>query len=217
MYTAFQHCSGDSRHLTSFPTRRSSDLEHNRDRGRQIELARCGRIHAPILREPVVAHQQLCVVVLEKVQSAVTTTTPGFAAKDRKSTRLNSSHVEISYAVFCLKKKTRSPIARPTSSLLARRYSSFDTRPEPMKRETLLEAASLTTAKRLFITKRAALLMPCCCVPSKRRKTRRKFRFCRTSDNNTIAWKQATDWVESQRIPRPVFTGRRGRSCMSNS
>src|SRR5204863_9437374 len=27
--------------------------------------------------------------------------------KDRKSTRLNSSHVEISYAVFCLKKKKR--------------------------------------------------------------------------------------------------------------
>src|SRR5690349_23423817 len=26
---------------------------------------------------------------------------------DRKSTRLNSSHVEISYAVFCLKKKKR--------------------------------------------------------------------------------------------------------------
>src|SRR5690606_41590464 len=26
-------------------------------------------------------------------------------AKDRKSTRLNSSHVKISYAVFCLKKK----------------------------------------------------------------------------------------------------------------
>src|SRR3989442_8241120 len=28
------------------------------------------------------------------------------ANKDRKSTRLNSSHVRISYAVFCLKKKT---------------------------------------------------------------------------------------------------------------
>src|SRR5690349_22853349 len=27
---------------------------------------------------------------------------------DRKSTRLNSSHVEISYAVFCLKKKTKN-------------------------------------------------------------------------------------------------------------
>src|SRR5690606_41751970 len=29
------------------------------------------------------------------------------AAEDRKSTRLNSSHVKISYAVFCLKKKNR--------------------------------------------------------------------------------------------------------------
>src|SRR5690349_23223809 len=28
--------------------------------------------------------------------------------EDRKSTRLNSSHVEISYAVFCLKKKTNN-------------------------------------------------------------------------------------------------------------
>src|SRR5690606_41931518 len=30
---------------------------------------------------------------------------PNGAGKDRKSTRLNSSHVKISYAVFCLKKK----------------------------------------------------------------------------------------------------------------
>src|SRR5438874_6278648 len=29
--------------------------------------------------------------------------------RDRKSTRLNSSHVEISYAVFCLKQKTGIP------------------------------------------------------------------------------------------------------------
>src|SRR5690349_23088616 len=36
---------------------------------------------------------------------------------DRKSTRLNSSHVEISYAVFCLKKKTKH---------ITRNYS-FDT------------------------------------------------------------------------------------------
>src|SRR5439155_6914519 len=32
---------------------------------------------------------------------------------DRKSTRLNSSHVAISYAVFCLKKKKRSITRRP--------------------------------------------------------------------------------------------------------
>src|SRR5690349_23375287 len=31
----------------------------------------------------------------------------GHGAADRKSTRLNSSHVEISYAVFCLKKKKK--------------------------------------------------------------------------------------------------------------
>src|SRR5690349_23607922 len=30
------------------------------------------------------------------------------AKEDRKSTRLNSSHVEISYAVFCLKKKKKN-------------------------------------------------------------------------------------------------------------
>src|SRR3712207_8359883 len=30
----------------------------------------------------------------------------GYAREDRKSTRLNSSHANISYAVFCLKKKT---------------------------------------------------------------------------------------------------------------
>src|SRR5690606_41886633 len=30
-----------------------------------------------------------------------------YASTDRKSTRLNSSHVKISYAVFCLKKKKR--------------------------------------------------------------------------------------------------------------
>src|SRR2546426_8775830 len=31
----------------------------------------------------------------------------GIAAADRKSTRLNSSHLVISYAVFCLKKKKK--------------------------------------------------------------------------------------------------------------
>src|SRR5690606_39390715 len=31
-----------------------------------------------------------------------------YGKKDRKSTRLNSSHVKISYAVFCLKKKTKT-------------------------------------------------------------------------------------------------------------
>src|SRR5438874_8883518 len=40
---------------------------------------------------------------------------------DRKSTRLNSSHVEISYAVFCLKKKKSTPRRRWTSRRRRRR------------------------------------------------------------------------------------------------
>src|SRR2546430_13544746 len=41
--------------------------------------------------------------------------------QDRKSTRLNSSHSQISYAVFCLKKKTsRRPARGETSELVVR-------------------------------------------------------------------------------------------------
>src|SRR5437870_12677453 len=36
------------------------------------------------------------------------------APRDRKSTRLNSSHVAISYAVFCLKKKKQRPSHSPS-------------------------------------------------------------------------------------------------------
>src|SRR5207253_5802543 len=43
-----------------------------------------------------------------------TATTP--YQKDRKSTRLNSSHVAISYAVFCLKKKTSLLILAPITT-----------------------------------------------------------------------------------------------------
>src|SRR5256885_12666248 len=38
--------------------------------------------------------------------------------EDRKSTRLNSSHLVISYAVFCLKKKNAQPAARSSPSTL---------------------------------------------------------------------------------------------------
>src|SRR5437762_9651763 len=53
--------------------------------------------------------------------------TSSAAQKDRKSTRLNSSHRCISYAVFCLKKKTKKkcttdqcPIWRETSTMKSR-------------------------------------------------------------------------------------------------
>src|SRR5690606_39293048 len=41
----------------------------------------------------------------ENAQGTILTSCPHLLI-DRKSTRLNSSHVKISYAVFCLKKKT---------------------------------------------------------------------------------------------------------------
>src|SRR5690606_8645792 len=55
------------------------------------------------------ALQRLAVVVGSGLQQLV--------ERDRKSTRLNSSHVKISYAVFCLKKKTNSHYVRLNSIL----------------------------------------------------------------------------------------------------
>src|SRR5690554_7170975 len=41
------------------------------------------------------------------LSGSVLSVTAAYRGQDRKSTRLNSSHVRISYAVFCLKKKTK--------------------------------------------------------------------------------------------------------------
>src|SRR2546426_1638354 len=46
-------------------------------------------------------HQKLCWISLQRGRAHVSAA----PLKDRKSTRLNSSHLVISYAVFCLKKK----------------------------------------------------------------------------------------------------------------
>src|SRR2546430_9725220 len=43
----------------------------------------------------------------------------GWNQGDRKSTRLNSSHSQISYAVFCLKKKKKTSISTPHTRLCA--------------------------------------------------------------------------------------------------
>src|SRR5438874_889702 len=84
LFVFFFFCrSGDHRDLHSFPTRRSSDLSS----------ARVTR-DLPPEREPRTEHG-----------SRLARLSPDEPIRDRKSTRLNSSHVEISYAVFCLKKK----------------------------------------------------------------------------------------------------------------
>src|SRR2546428_8262589 len=43
--------------------------------------------------------------------------TPNDGLRDRKSTRLNSSHDQISYAVFCLKKKKKNPSIHSVSNV----------------------------------------------------------------------------------------------------
>src|SRR5256885_6365867 len=53
---------------------------------------------------------------------------PGMITIDRKSTRLNSSHLVISYAVFCLKKKTaasRSRLLSTISLVVPRKYDCW--------------------------------------------------------------------------------------------
>src|SRR2546430_5600907 len=47
-------------------------------------------------------------------------------AQDRKSTRLNSSHSQISYAVFCLKKKKKAPATRTCARCIT--HSRFTAR-----------------------------------------------------------------------------------------
>src|SRR2546422_2050918 len=53
---------------------------------------------------------------------AVETRPPARAGQDRKSTRLNSSHGYISYAVFCLKKKKQNVSPQPSVCCSNRSY-----------------------------------------------------------------------------------------------
>src|SRR5690606_41184694 len=97
---------GPPRALPSFPTRRSSDLLVVLvDRGKQVEEAALhGADEVPLLplRDGPVG------ALRAGPEDVGHRPVPhgGLTDVDRKSTRLNSSHVKISYAVFCLKKKT---------------------------------------------------------------------------------------------------------------
>src|SRR5690606_41376756 len=90
----------DRLYLQSFPTRRSSDLVHD-----STGLAEDGRTAArTALRFGDPAGVLLLPLPRQGRGRHGRRRHPGL---DRKSTRLNSSHVKISYAVFCLKKKKR--------------------------------------------------------------------------------------------------------------
>src|SRR5690606_40284656 len=106
--TLFDHSCADHRDLHSFPTRRSSDLA-------KMALAMLSamsvaelKMHveqeseSALTRIPGIGKktaQRLLIELKDKLKNIEVD------SRDRKSTRLNSSHVKISYAVFCLKKK----------------------------------------------------------------------------------------------------------------
>src|SRR2546430_4836868 len=67
-------------------------------------------------------------VPANQVESRIQPRSDVTITQDRKSTRLNSSHSQISYAVFCLKKKKYSTSRRLFSK--SRRYSQFHPTPQ---------------------------------------------------------------------------------------
>src|SRR5439155_19751940 len=89
----FFQCYVDHRDLHSFPTRRSSDLP--------------ALLHpSDFYSEAYRVIYQAMLELFERGRSSVAKCPASvLRLRDRKSTRLNSSHVAISYAVFCLKKK----------------------------------------------------------------------------------------------------------------
>src|SRR5205807_10482247 len=95
----FFHCSAAHRDLHSFPTRRSSDLFDARIAHPDGELRVAYENDRLTIDTPVPAE----LVWKGKTKKIK----PGKHEIDRKSTRLNSSHLVISYAVFCLKKKKK--------------------------------------------------------------------------------------------------------------
>src|SRR5207245_10533667 len=87
----FSNCSSAHPDLHSFPTRRSSDLTRAAARRELFDYL-----------EPFYNGRRR--------HSALGYLSPRAFEQDRKSTRLNSSHGSISYAVFCLKKKNQTNI-----------------------------------------------------------------------------------------------------------
>src|SRR5207253_11260567 len=101
------YCSGRYRDLHSFPTRRSSDLFAPTAVDMATAAAQLAGFVAVANGAPDQERHRLF-VALTHFCAALSDVQPLLLiVEDRKSTRLNSSHVAISYAVFCLKKKRK--------------------------------------------------------------------------------------------------------------
>src|SRR5207248_9866138 len=97
----FFYCLHDYLYLHSFPTRRSSDLRCTRPEPRR-DCFVAGQRSANGAADRRTLHPADDGPLHRATSGSLL---PDFRGRDRKSTRLNSSHRTISYAVFCLKKK----------------------------------------------------------------------------------------------------------------
>src|SRR5699024_6458202 len=70
-------------------------------------LVFAGKMHGAGLAEDIIDIEQLKNFITQGADGVLIPASGTVPGVDRKSTRLNSSHVSISYAVFCLKKKTQ--------------------------------------------------------------------------------------------------------------
>src|SRR5690606_41198221 len=103
------YCYGYHRHLHSFPTRRSSDLRQklhkhhakNRDKYYHAYYKNREKSYRKYIKDHGKRYRDHDAWYYNKRFH----NRKGYVyfPEDRKSTRLNSSHVKISYAVFCLK------------------------------------------------------------------------------------------------------------------
>src|SRR3712207_8404831 len=92
---------------TLFPTRRSSDLtEIDYLKGLGVDVTP-ERLLISDRAQVIMPYHKLLDGAKEKWRGKNDIGTTGKGI-DRKSTRLNSSHANISYAVFCLKKKKKN-------------------------------------------------------------------------------------------------------------
>src|SRR5207248_11423153 len=124
-------CSNPPRHLLSFPTRRSSDLPSMpAQRGELVAGCRVPNLDHPIL---AAGGDALAILRERGTDEAVV------PAEDRKSTRLNSSHRTISYAVFCLKKKKQLYELRPQDLTDTQHFSAVIPLRQPKKEPRLAD------------------------------------------------------------------------------
>src|SRR5690606_41688039 len=102
-YMFFLTRSGAHRDLHSFPTRRSSDLVLVQ-RPESVPIVRLSAFEGDFHREKAFVGGSTEFDIKQRFSLSAR------SKADRKSTRLNSSHVKISYAVFCLKKKKKTKL-----------------------------------------------------------------------------------------------------------